>query len=141
MFNKETEYALRSLVYIYLQNVNGKKPGIDEIAREIEAPRFFTAKILQRMVRIGFLMSAKGKGGGFYFDEHKDELSIKELIMATESGRIFTGCGFGLKQCSDENPCPLHDKYAKIRHQLNELVSSETIQSLARKNKTMVFIE
>ena len=38
MFNKETEYALRGLVYIQLQNTNGRRPGIVEIAKEIEAP-------------------------------------------------------------------------------------------------------
>ena len=80
MFNKETEYALRGLVYIQMQNIKGFRPGIDEISREIEAPRFFTAKILQRLVRMGFVMSLKGKGGGFFFDKEKPELTIKELI-------------------------------------------------------------
>ena len=66
MFNKETEYALRGLVYIKLQNLQGRRPGTVEMAKEIEAPQFFTAKILQRLVRFGFLESLKGKGGGFY---------------------------------------------------------------------------
>lgn len=133
MFNKETEYALRGLVYIQAQNTKGFRPGIDEIAREIEAPRFFTAKILQRLVRQGFINSLKGKGGGFYFDEDKSELSIKEVIRATEGDKIITGCGFGLKHCSEDNPCPLHEEYRSIRDAINRLVSSETVQSLARK--------
>ena len=70
MFNKETEYALRGLVYIKLQNLKGRRPGTVEIAKEIEAPHFFTAKILQRIVRVGLLKSYKGKNGGFFFDEH-----------------------------------------------------------------------
>ena len=37
MFNKETEYALRSMVYIQAQNLKGRKPGLDEIARTTEA--------------------------------------------------------------------------------------------------------
>ena len=45
MFNKETEYALRGLVYIDLQNMGGRRPGTLEIAREIEAPPFYIAKI------------------------------------------------------------------------------------------------
>ena len=66
MFNKETEYALRGLVYIQLQNLSNRKPGVAEIAEEIEAPHFFTAKILQRLVRNGFVVSLKGKSGGFF---------------------------------------------------------------------------
>ena len=131
MFNKETEYALRGLVYIQMQNLKGCRPGIDEISREIEAPRFFTAKILQRMVRMGFVMSRKGKGGGFFFDKEKPELTVRELITATEGNKIITGCGFGLKNCSPDNPCPMHERYAAIRDAIEDLVTSETISSLA----------
>jgi Rrf2 family protein len=131
MFNKETEYALRGLVYIQMQNLKGCRPGIDEISREIEAPRFFTAKILQRMVRMGFVMSRKGKGGGFFFDKEKPELTVRELITATEGDKIITGCGFGLKNCTPDNPCPMHERYAAIRDAIEDLVTSETISSLA----------
>lgn len=133
MFNKETEYALRGLVYIQLQNLNGRRPGIAEIAREIEAPQFFTAKILHRMVKHGFVHSLKGKGGGFYFDPEAPDLPIRELIHAVEGGKSFEGCGFGLKNCDSENPCPLHEKYAPIRSAIHYLITSESIQSLAQK--------
>ncbi len=89
MFNKETEYALRGLVYIQIQNLIGKNPGVAEIAREIDAPPFFTAKILQRMAKQGFIKSQKGKGGGFFFDKDRPDLPIKNLIVATEGGNLL----------------------------------------------------
>ncbi|MFZ5430641.1 MAG: RrF2 family transcriptional regulator [Bacteroidota bacterium] len=131
MFTKETEYALRSLVYIQSQNVSGRTPGVVEISREIESPQFFTAKILHRLVKMGFLESHKGKNGGFYFDPGKPDLPLKEFIVAIEGEKLFSGCGFGLKQCDENNPCPLHHHYAPIRDALNELTGSQTIQSLA----------
>jgi Rrf2 family protein len=133
MFNKETEYALRGLIYIKLQNLKNRRPGTAEISKEIEAPPFFTAKILQRLVRTGFLESIKGKGGGFHFNPEKPDLSLKKLISATEGDRSFSGCGIGLKNCNENNPCPLHEKYAPIREAINKLVSGETVQSLAEK--------
>jgi Rrf2 family protein len=133
MFNKETEYAIRGLVYIQLQNFEGKRPGIAEIALQIDAPHFYTAKILQRLVRQGFIESQKGKGGGFYFDNTKPDLPLKDLIIATEGDNLFCGCGFGLKQCDENNPCPLHEKFAGIREALNKLVTEENVQSLAQK--------
>lgn len=137
MFNKETEYAVRGLVYIQLQNLKNRRPGVAEIAKEIEAPQFFVAKILHRMVKNGFVESLKGKGGGFYFDKEKPDLPIKDLIIATEGNKLFVGCGFGLKSCDCENPCPLHEQYAPIREALNGLVSTATIQSLAKKNELL----
>jgi Rrf2 family protein len=133
MFNKETEYALRGLVYIKLQNLKNRRPGTAEIAKEIEAPAFYTAKILQKIVRFGLLESLKGKGGGFFFDKEKSDLPLIRLISAIEGNKSFSGCGFGLKHCNENNPCPLHEQYAPIRNSINKLVSEETVQSLAEK--------
>ena len=133
MFNKETEYAIRALVYIKLQNLKNRRPGTIEISKETEAPQFFTAKILQRLVRSGFIESLKGKGGGFYFDPDKPEIPLIKLITEIEGNRSFSGCGFGLKQCDENNPCPLHEKFSVIRESVFKLVSEETVQSLAEK--------
>ena len=131
VFKKETEYALRGMVYIQIQNLKDKRPGVAEIAHEIEAPFFYTAKIFQRLVKQGFVRSIKGKGGGFFLDPAKKDLPLKEIIIAIEGDELFIGCGFGLKNCDGNNPCPLHHQYGLIRDEINQLVTSQTIQSLA----------
>jgi Rrf2 family protein len=132
MFYKETEYALRGLVYIQIQNFKGIRPGVAEIAKEIEAPVFYTAKILQKLAKQGFVLSMKGRGGGFYFDKDQKELALKELISFTEGVHTVSGCCFGLKYCDEHNPCPMHEQYKPIRESIDKMVTEETIQSLAR---------
>ena len=136
MFKKETEYALRGMVYIQIQNLKDRRPGVAEIAHEIEAPFFYTAKIFQRLAKQGFVRSLKGKGGGFFLDPEKKDLTLKEIIIAIEGNELFIGCGFGLKNCDENNPCPLHQQYGLIRDEINRLVSGETIQSLALSSMT-----
>jgi Rrf2 family protein len=131
VFKKETEYALRGLVYIQSQNLKGIKPGVSEISREVEAPQFYTGKILQKLVRQGFLESAKGKGGGFYFDNAKANLPLKTVIQAIEGDKSIAGCGFGLKYCDENKPCALHEQYSPIRESINRLISINTVQSIA----------
>lgn len=133
MFKKETEYALRALIYIQLQNNLERRPGIAEISSEIETPQSFTAKILQRLVKQGFVQSLKGINGGFFFDTSKEDLPIKDVIVSIEGDTLFSGCGFGLKHCDENNPCPLHYDYAPIRDGINQLAAEQTIQSLAKK--------
>ncbi len=133
MFNKETEYALQSLVYIQGQNLKNHRPGVEEIASRINAPRFFVAKILYRLVKAGVLTSIKGKGGGFFLDESGSSVNILDVVNLVEGSRIISGCIFGLRQCNCENPCPLHDKYAPIRESIESLLSTESINSLAEK--------
>jgi Rrf2 family protein len=136
MFYKETEYALRGLVYIQKQNSSGRRPGIEEIAEEIEAPQYYIAKILQRMVKHGFISSAKGRGGGFFFEKDKPDLHLIDVVSFTEGTKTFSGCGFGLKNCNNNSPCPLHHKYTPVRDALFNLLSGETIRSLAEKDNT-----
>jgi Rrf2 family protein len=133
MLSKATEYAIRAMVYIAVKNRENQRPGYREIAREIEAPAHFTAKILQIMVRQSLLHSAKGRGGGFYCQANDRPVTIIEVIQHVEGLRLFTSCGIGLSQCSDTNPCPIHQEYAVIRNQYQKLAASTTIQSLADK--------
>ena len=85
------------------------------------------------MARNGFVESHKGKGGGFFFDKDKPDLLIKKLIISTEGDKKFSGCGFGLKSCDEKNPCPFHEHFAPIRDAINNLVSTESVQSLVKK--------
>jgi Rrf2 family protein len=87
MLKKSTQYALRSLVFVQLTNLEGRRPGVAEIAGEIDAPVAFTAKILHTLTRQGLLDSAKGRGGGFFFTDNQSDLSIFKLIHVMEGDR------------------------------------------------------
>ena len=133
MLSKATEYAVRALVYIAIQNAEGKRPGFKEIAQKIDSPEQFTAKILQTLARKGLIGSAKGRGGGFFFQDHRNALPLYDVVTALEGDWSLSKCGFGLKSCDAENPCPLHQEYLPIREGLYNLLKKETIQSLAVK--------
>jgi Rrf2 family protein len=133
MLGKTSEYAIRALVYVYIQNIEGKRPGFKEIARKIDSPEQFTAKVLQSLAREKLVSSMKGRGGGFFFDHPTTPLPLYEVIRVVEGGEFFSKCGFGLKLCNCENPCPIHDDYAPVRDGFLKLVKNMTIQSLANK--------
>jgi Rrf2 family protein len=133
MLGKTTEYAIRALVYIFIQNQEGKRPGFKEISRKIDSPEQFTAKILQNLARAELISSMKGRGGGFFFDQTATPLTIYDVIRVMEGEKFFSKCGFGLKHCDGENPCPLHDDYSLVREGFFRFVNKETIQSLANK--------
>ncbi|MCK9205907.1 MAG: Rrf2 family transcriptional regulator [Salinivirgaceae bacterium] len=133
MLAKSTEYAIRALVFIQLQNWQDKRTGVVEIAKEIEAPEAFTAKVLQTLTKHRIIDSMKGRGGGFFFTETSDQMTLFQVIQVMEGESIFHKCGFGLKNCSDANPCPMHDKYRAIRDGFFAIAQSETIHSLSLK--------
>ena len=70
MFSKATEYALRATIFIARKGSVDKKLGIDEIAKGIGSPRYFTAKILQSLTADNRIVSSvRGPGGGFFITE------------------------------------------------------------------------
>lgn len=133
MLGKTTEYAIRALVYIFIQNQEGKRPGFKEISKEIDSPEQFTAKVLQNLARAELISSIKGRGGGFFFDQSATPLTIYDVIRVMEGEKFFSKCGFGLKLCDGENPCPLHNDYSPVREGFFQLVKKDTIKSLADK--------
>lgn len=133
MLTKGSEYALRALLYIQIQNWDGKRPGVVEIARNIEAPEAYSAKILHTLTSRNFLNSAKGRGGGFFYSNQQPERSLYDIIVHLEGDRLFTSCGIGLKHCTDEHPCPLHHEFIKVREELYNIFKNESIKSLAEK--------
>jgi Rrf2 family protein len=133
MLGKTTEYAIRALIYIYIQNQQGKRPGYKEIAKEIDSPEQFTAKVLQNLAREEVISSMKGRGGGFFYVDALAPLTLFDVIRVVEGEEFFSKCGFGLKLCDCETPCPLHEDYSSVREGFYKLVKNQTIQSLARK--------
>lgn len=133
MIGKTSEYAIRAMVYVYIQNQDGKRPGFKEISKKIDSPEQFTAKVLQIVTRAGLVSSMRGRGGGFFFESSVAPLTLYEIIRVTEGDQFFSKCGFGLKKCDAENPCPLHDDYSPVRESFLKMVTKQTIQSLAKK--------
>jgi Rrf2 family protein len=130
MLTKTSEYALRSLIYIAMHAVAGKKIGIKEVANELELPLAFIGKILQELVRKGLLASTKGPNGGFYLHRSASNISIMDVIREIDGLEAFKRCGLGLKKCSDDHPCPLHQDFKVYRDGLAKLFSKRTIQDL-----------
>lgn len=132
MFSKSCEYGVRALIYITSKSNQGERVNITDIAAEIDSPMAFTAKILQKLVKGGIVQSVKGPHGGFQIREGDTrETTLADVVKAMDGSATFTGCGLGLKECSDLKPCPLHDTFKNIRGGLKTMMESTTLNYLA----------
>ncbi len=137
IYTKTGEYAIRAILFLARQN-NDYLIMSSEIAKDQEIPAHYLAKILQRMAKYGYVDSFKGRGGGFRITELARKSSILEIIERVEGPVINLKCVTGLKECSDESPCPLHDEWADLRDSIYNLISGKTVQEVAdRYNETL----
>jgi len=79
---------------------------------------------LQELSRKGLLLSAKGPTGGFFLDNSLLKQSLADIVSAVDGDRLFTGCGLGLKSCSEKKPCPIHDEFVAIRKKIKTVMQS-----------------
>lgn len=131
MFSKACEYAMRATLYISVKSIDGSRLGIKEIAREIDSPVHFTAKILQTLSREGIVSSIKGPNGGFYLDPKSKPIPLNDIVRAFDGEDILHSCSLGLKDCSDRFPCPIHDQIKAYKSRLRTVMKERTVQQLA----------
>lgn len=131
MFSKTCEYGVRAVIYICAIGTKEYKIGITDISNNIEAPAHFTAKILQTLGHNDLVSSQKGVNGGFYLTREQGQKRLIDVIRAIDGDTLFSGCGLGLKNCSENEPCPLHDKFKSIRASLKKMMEQTTVNDMA----------
>jgi Rrf2 family iron-sulfur cluster assembly transcriptional regulator len=132
MFSKTCEYGIRAAIFIASESYQNKRSGLKDIAKKIDSPEAFTGKIMQTLTKNKLIDSVKGVGGGFEIPKERiANIKLSELVDALEGDRVFRGCGLGLANCSEEHPCPMHDKFKSIRNELTHMLETTTLEELA----------
>ena len=132
IYTKTGENAIRAILFLARQPKESLIMSSD-IAKTEDIPAHYLAKILQRMAKYGYVDSFKGRGGGFKITELAKKSSILEIVERVEGPVINLKCVTGLKECTDDNPCPLHDEWAELRNRIYNLISSKSVQEVAEK--------
>jgi Rrf2 family iron-sulfur cluster assembly transcriptional regulator len=132
MFSKTCEYGIRAVIIIASESYQDNRIGLKEIAKKIDSPEAFTAKILQILSKNNIINSIKGVGGGFEIPkETLSQIKLIQIVSAIDGDRVFTGCGLGLSHCSEIHPCPVHDKFKEIRNGLTFMLENTNLEELA----------
>jgi Rrf2 family protein len=131
MFSKACEYGIRASTYIALQSLEEKRVSLKEIAKEIDSPVAFTAKILQQLAKNNIVDSVKGATGGFEIDKRNiEKIKLSEIVYAIDGDKVYMGCGLGLKKCNANKPCPVHDKFVQIREDLRHMLENTSLYEM-----------
>jgi Rrf2 family protein len=118
----------------HLATLEGQGPVIvRRVAESEHIPPQFLSKILHGLRNKGLVKSTKGPGGGYELARPAKEIHVTDVIEAIDGANDFGRvCVLGLDQCSDENPCAMHDPWTRFRDQLDATVSRLTLADLAR---------
>ncbi|HAW52166.1 MAG TPA: transcriptional regulator [Flavobacteriales bacterium] len=143
MFSKACEYGIKATLFIAHRSEKNQRVSLKSITEAINSPEAFTAKILQKLARNKIVHSSKGPGGGFRIEKDEiDQITLSDIVIAIDGDQIYTSCGLGMEECSEEAPCPAHEKFKPIKESLRITLESTNLKELMEDiNKGLTFLK
>ena len=104
---------------------------VDEISREMATPKSFLAKILQKLVKAGVIRSFRGVKGGFQLNRAPKDISLLDVIEATEGVVALNACAVDSSVCGFSGTCGVHTVWVTLRGEVNDLLRKHTFADIA----------
>lgn len=130
---KRSDYGLIALRHLAL---TGDEPAVPASAKEISSayriPLPLLAKVLQILVRSGFLASEQGTRGGYRLARPAGRITTLEVIRAIDGPVILTSCFTheGV-ECDQYETCTVKTPLRKVHEGILRLLEGTTVADLA----------
>lgn len=125
---RETDYAVRCVFYL-----SGREHDVvmvDEIATEMDIPKSFAAKILQKLVRAGIVSSFQGVRGGFQLARPAEEITLYDVIRVIEGPISLNICTENAAACDLSRACKVHPFWVQVRQQVEAVFQGITFGAI-----------
>lgn len=127
-----TDYALR--VLIYLMSRPGQKVTTREMAEFYGVSLNHLTKVAKALTRAGWLVTARGAGGGVMLAPHTPDTRLGEIVRLTESGDLVECFSPPTNTCPIAGACHLKPVLYKARKAFFDVLDAHTVRDLAMKN-------
>jgi Rrf2 family protein len=132
IFSKKCEVGLQAVLFLSTQNP-ARLFNAMEVSKEVGQPKEFVSKMLQILTSSGIVGSRKGKNGGFFLAKKPNEIKLIDIVEAIDGLDVFNNCVLGFPGCSKESPCPVHEKWGKLRDEAFQMLSENSLEDLKEK--------
>jgi len=131
---RASDYAIRGVVYMAMQPM-GAIVVIPEVAREMDVPVGFLARIFQSLSRTGIVVSHRGKKGGYSLARKPEEITLCDVIEAVEGDIRINTCLNGYSECNRMSFCPVRKELAGVQEDLVKSLQKSNFAELAAREK------
>ncbi|MCL5271413.1 MAG: Rrf2 family transcriptional regulator [bacterium] len=129
MISRTGLHAVRALAEL-ARLPAGHYAGAGAVAGRIGAPANYLGKLLQDLTRVGLVESQKGLGGGFRLARDPRRITLYDIADPIDHVSRWGGCFMGQGACSDDAPCPVHRRWARVREAYLTMLKKTTVADL-----------
>ena len=131
ILKKTTEYALSVLGFMATRNE--EMYPAEYLYSELKIPKQYLRRLLTDLTKKGFIVSSRGRNGGFIFARDLATINFAQVIDAMEGPDAMNSCLLGFTACIVDHPCVMHDLWTKSRAQMIETLTSTSLGDLREK--------
>jgi Rrf2 family protein len=102
--------------------INGR-----EIASSERLPGDYVEQILLRLRRAGLVNSTRGARGGYMLARAPEEISVREVIAASELGTFDLHCvshPVGEERCAESQSCSIRPVWMLLQQKIDDVLES-----------------
>jgi Rrf2 family protein len=130
--SKRGEYALRSLINLGIATEVGRKlVQVSELAAYEQLPIKFLEQIMQLLKEAGFVVSVRGKYGGYRLAKPARQIAIGEVVRLIDGPLAPIGCvsqtAYQKCTCPDESHCGLRMLMLDVRNAIAGILDRYTL--------------
>ncbi len=127
LITRRSDYAIR----ICRALRDGKLHNVREICETEDIPKAFAYKIIRELEQEGVVRSERGNQGGYYLAYSLNDLTIYDIIKATEDDISIVHC---MKEdcCrnTDDLPCNVHRELERVQEILMQELKGKSIAEI-----------
>lgn len=130
--SKKVEYGLIAIRHM-AAGVPGQVHTAKEIADKYHISYELLAKVMQKLVRKGYISSQQGVHGGYALARNPAELKVSAIIQAIEGKTAVTiiQCEAGVPEdCNIHSTCTIKDPLVKLQLNINRMFDNLTIMEM-----------
>lgn len=134
---KYTDYGLRVLMYLALQNP-GTRSTIKDICSAYDIPKNHVNKIIHHLGKAGLIDTKRGKNGGFALARAPQEIRLDKVIREMEGDTPWVNCR--TPYCKIVPVCTLKDILAQGKTKFYDYLSEYTLASLVANKQELIAV-
>jgi Rrf2 family protein len=131
--SRKIDYGLRAMIYLASIPMDSVVP-FREIARQMDVPEDFLAKILKTLVDQGLVKSTRGPHGGYALARNPAEVSFLDVIEAVEGPVALNVCLDGEDACGHSTSCTMVDIWRQGQERMLDVYRQSRLSDLAFKS-------
>ena len=135
--SKKVDYGLMSLMHL-AQRTERSSWSAREIAENYDIPLELLAKILQKLVQKGLLVSHAGTHGGYSLSRPAGRISAAEVIEAIEGPLSLTNCVSDDGLCGQFEKCNVKSPLQRLNEIVAQTFRDLTIEEMSQQQSVDV---